>query len=225
MQSRLRNLTYAGLLGLLLIVHAGAAISAVFNVTVDSTALSGSPGILVFDFIDGGPPDNSVILSAIVSDGTQGATSTTPDVTGTGPWQFTDAGGWFFYELQLPFNPIGSFFKYSFITTDNPPDPGSFPDSFSFFILDAGGVNPLIATDAPDGANTLFQFSLGQGEQGLVVYTPVPVQEGFSIAVIPQPSVVPEPGTLALFVVGIMALSARRHSKRYVLRPLPKRIK
>jgi len=211
MQFRLRNLAHAGLLGLLLIVHTGAAVSAVFNVTVD-TGLSGSPGILVFDFIDGGPPDNSVILSAIVSDGIQGSTSITGNVFGAGPWIFSDTGPSFFNELQIPFNPMGSLLSYSFTTSDNLPDPGPFPDSFSFFILDTDGVTPLITTDDPTGANSIFLYSLGQGGQGLLVYTAD--QTGFSIAVIPQPSAVPEPGTLALLVVGIMALSARRHSKR-----------
>jgi len=212
MQFRLRNLAHAGLLGLLLIVHTGAAVSAVFNVTVDTTALSGSPGILVFDFIDGGPPDNSVILSAIVSDGTEGATSSTGDVTGTGPWLFTDAGGSFFNELQIPFNPMGSSLTYSFATSDNPPDPSSFADSFSFFILDTDLVTSLITTNDPTGANSIFQLSFGQGDQGLLVFAAD--QAGFSIAVVPQPSAVPEPGTLALLVLGVMALSARRHSKR-----------
>jgi hypothetical protein len=202
----------AGILGLFLIVHAGAVVSAVFNVTIDNTLLSGSPGVLVFDFIDGGPPDNSVLLSAIVSDGIQGSTSITGNVSGAGPWTFSDTGPSFFNELQIPFNPMGSLLSYSFTTSDNLPDPGSLADSFSFFILDTDGVTPLITTDAPEGANTLFQYSLGQGEQGLLVYTAD--QTGFSIAVIPQPSVVPEPDSLALLIVGFIALSARRQFKR-----------
>jgi hypothetical protein len=213
MQFRSRSLTRAGLLGLLLIFHTAAAASAVFNVTVDSTVLSGSPGVLVFDLIDGGPPDNSVILSALVSDGTQGATSTAGGVTGSGPWLFTDAGGSFFNELQIPFNPMGSSLSFSFTTSDNPPDPSSFADSFSFFILNTDLTTPLITTDDPTGANSVFLYSFGQGEQGLLVYTAD--QDDFSIAVIPQPSVVPEPGTLALLVGGIVALSTRRRSKRW----------
>jgi len=221
MQFRLRKLAHAGLLGLLLIVHTGAAVSAVFNVTVD-TGLSGNPGILVFDFIDGGLPDNSVILSAIASDGTQGATSITGDVIGTGPWLFTDAGGSFFNELQIPYNPMGSSFTYSFTTSDNPPDPSFFADSFSFFILDTDGVTPLITTKDPTGANSILLYSLGQGDQGLLVYAAD--QAGFSIDVVPILSVVPEPDSLALLIVGVIALFARRHSRRWEL-PLPARVK
>jgi hypothetical protein len=57
-----------------------------FDVTIDSTSLSGSTAVVAFDYIDGGAPDNTVNLSTVISNGTQGSTSTTGNVAGTGPW-------------------------------------------------------------------------------------------------------------------------------------------
>ena len=51
-----------------------------FNVTIDSSGLSGSKAILAFDFVDGGLPNNSVTLSIHTSDGTQGPPSVTGDI-------------------------------------------------------------------------------------------------------------------------------------------------
>ena len=45
------------------------------NVTINSTALNGVTAVLAFDFIDGGPPDNTVTLSALTSNGTQDSTT------------------------------------------------------------------------------------------------------------------------------------------------------
>src|SRR5881394_4053563 len=120
-------------LAVFLLFFAGGVHATVFNVTIDSTSLSGATAVLAFDFIDGGPPDNTVTLSALTSNGTQDSTSTTGNVTGTGPWTFSDAGGSFFNELLVTFNPMGTSLLFSFTTTDNAPDAGSSPDAFSMY--------------------------------------------------------------------------------------------
>jgi hypothetical protein len=184
-------------------VAAGANASA-FDVSVDSAPLSGNPAVLVFDFIDGGSPSNTVVLYALTSNGTQGPVSTTGNVTGTGPWTFSDVGPSFFNELQVPYNPMGPSLSFSFATTDNAPDPGSLPDAFSFFILDTDLITPLITTNDPTGADSLFLYSIGQG---LGVYTAD--QHGFSIQVTPSQTM-PEPGTLLLFCAAVGVFIARR---------------
>src|SRR5205823_9749472 len=103
---------------------------------------------------------------------------------------------------------LGTSMSFSFTTTDNPPDPGSFPDSFSFFVLDSSAVFPLITTNAPGGSDALFEFDItGLGANSLNVYTPD--QSGFSIQV-SAPGGIPEPGSLALLAAGFSAFFARR---------------
>ena len=210
MRGSLLGLCRAALVALL-VAGAGPVAASAFDVTADTSLLSGMQGILVFDFIDGGPPNNAVTLSTLTSDGTQGATSITGNVTGTGPWTFSDAGS-AFNELQVPFNPIGTSLAFSFTTTDNPSDPGSSPDAFSFFILGTDLVTPLITTSDPTGADSIFLYSIGQGTQGLSVYTAN--ESGFSIRVTPASTPAPEPDSLALLVAGVVALSARRRVAR-----------
>jgi hypothetical protein len=195
------------LTGSLLISSAGLN-ALTFDVVVNTTSLNGLDATLAFDFLDGGSPSNTVILSTLTSDGTQGATSASGDVTGSGPWTFSDLGNTsIFNELLVDFTPMGTSLAFSFTTTDNPPDPGSSPDSFSFFVL-----TPLITTDEPLGSNALFLFNLGQGAQGLTVYNPILLPDQiFSIEVTPAPGA-PEPGTLALLAAGFGAMLWRRRS-------------
>ena len=206
-----KGLLLAAGLAVSLLFSAGGVHATAFVVTIDSTSLSGSTAVLAFDFIDGGPPHNTVNLSTLISNGTQGSTSTIGNVTGTGPWTFSDAGNSFFNELLVTFSQMGSALSFSFTTTDNAPDLGSFSDAFSFFILGIDLITPLITTDDPTGANALFLYSIGQGVQALNVYAPE--QTGFSIRVVPSQSA-PEPGSLALLVVGVVALSMRKRLLR-----------
>ena len=181
------------------------AMASVFNVTVDTGFLNGSPSVLGFDFIDGGSPSNSVTLSSLTANGTIDATSITGDVTGTGPWMFADSS--LFNELLVAFNPTGSSLTFSFSTSDNAADPGSSPDAFSFFVLATDLITPLITTNDPTGANALFLFSLGQGAAGLAVYSPE--QAGFSIEVA-APQSIPEPSTIALLAAALLIVGRRK---------------
>jgi hypothetical protein len=89
--------------------------------------------------------------------------------------------------------------------------PSSTPDGFSLF-MGSDPFTPLFTTDDPTGSDDLFLYSIGAGAQGLSVYNLVPVRTGFSISV--SPSQAPEPGSLALLVAGVVALSTRRRFMR-----------
>jgi hypothetical protein len=188
-------------------------------ITSAPSGLSG-PAILAFDYIDGGPPDNTVVLDALSGDWVPApaAPSDSPagsicgaDPTCSPPWTFTEsAPPNSFYELQVSFSAIGTTLSFSFTTTDNAPEPGSFPDAFSFFTLDPATLLPLFPTDDPGGA--LFSVSIaGTGPCGesLCVFPPDPAIDGFSVSVTPV-APAPEPGTLALLAAGFVALFARR---------------
>jgi hypothetical protein len=204
------------------VVSSTLARATTIDITMDTSALNGVPAVLAFDFIDGGLPDNSVTLSALTSDGTQFSTLTAGNVTGGGPWTFSDAGGSFLNELLVTFNPMRTSLSFSFTTTDHPPAPGSLPDAFSVFVLDSTGAFPLITTDDPTQADALFLFNLGQGPEGLTVFAVD--QSGFTVDASSAPIPAPEPGIAALLLVGAMALLALGRFARLRIRaPSPTR--
>ena len=208
-------------LGGLVAVVAQLAHATTIDVTLDTTSLSASTAVLAFDFINGGPPDNSVTLSALTGDATQASASATGNVTGTGPWGFSDAGGSFLNELLVTFNPMGTALSFSFTTTDHPPAPGSLPDAFSVFVLDSTATFPLITTDDPTQADALFLFNLGQGPEGLTVFTVD--QSDFTVNASSAPTPALEPGILALLLAGVIALFARGWFARLRIRWAPPR--
>src|SRR5258708_1451581 len=91
--------------------------AATFDVAIDTTLLSGAPSVLAFDFINGGLPSNTVTLSNLTSNGTQVSAVSSGDVSGSGPWTFSDSA--FFNELLVTFDPTGTALSFSFTTTDN----------------------------------------------------------------------------------------------------------
>jgi hypothetical protein len=181
------------------------------DVAIDSSFLNGVPAVLAFDFIDGGQPDNTVPLGSLTSNGTLNSTATTGNVTGSGPWTFSDAGGSLFNELLVTFNPMGTSLSFSFTTTDNAPSPGSVPDAFSMFVLDSAAASTVITTNDPTGADALFLFSIGQGAGGINVFAPA--ETGFSVSAAP-PRTAPEPSLAALLLGGAAAWFADRRRKR-----------
>lgn len=176
----------------------GGAGASVFNVSMNTSGLSGTQGLLVFDFVDGGPPDNLAHLGNLSGDGTPGTATGFGSVTGGNPWSF----GALFGELQIAYT-FGSVLSFSFSTTDDSPEGGSFPDSFQFFILDATGSDFLVTTSDPTGSNALFLDSIGIGADGVSVYALD--QEDVTI----QVAAVPEPNSPALLGIALAALAFR----------------
>ena len=65
--------------------------------------LVGTAAQIAVDFIDGGPPANTVTLAVFTTDGTLGANSTSGDVTGALPGTLTLGDG---YERTLHYGQI-----------------------------------------------------------------------------------------------------------------------
>ena len=205
-----RNLMARGLRSLLLasilVLHTHVAGATTIDVNIGTLGFQGQPGVFAFDFIDGGTPANSLILSTLLTDGQIGGSSTTGAVTGTGPWSFVDTD--FFNELLVSFLQLGSFTAFTFDTTDLAPDPASLPDTFSVFLLDPVAQLSLVETSDPTGANALFLYEIGRG---LTVYQAI--AGGVTVEATVRGEV-PEPSTLPLMVLGSLYMWLRRQRSR-----------
>jgi len=163
--------------------------------------------LLAFDFIDGGPPTNSVVLSGFASDASLGTGAVVGDVTGDLSSEVTLGDGSFFNEYLLPVSGLSTL-QFTFTPTTNGPDLGSVPDTFSFFVLDDVSGLPLFDTTDPSGAASLFALETdGSASGNLLIYglvTTTPIAE-WSIAVVEQ---IPEPAALALTLLALAACAA-----------------
>lgn len=175
------------------------------TLTIDTPLLSGMGAIFAFDLIDGGPPMNSVTITGFASNGSLGSISTMGDVTGTLSGVLTIGDSSFFNEYAQGI-VLGSIISFTFEATNNVADPESFPDAFSFFLLDPGTGLSLVTTSDLTGANALFLYSIG-------VPNPLEVYESSEVRVVVVKAV-PEPGGLSLVVGGLLALAAMRRARR-----------
>jgi PEP-CTERM motif len=208
---------------LILTLAQGASADTLYQVTVDTTGLSGTAGTLAFDFTDGGLPSNEVTISNLASDGTFGASATTGAVSGSAPSSFTLHDTAFFSELVQGVT-LGKQVSFELDATTNAPSSGSLSDTLSFFILDSSGVSnsasaaSLITTTDPTQANSLFTLQIdgtpgadvsifGASPAVSVTFGPVSTGPGTGV---------PEPGTLPLMACALGAFAAWRwHRRRY----------
>ena len=178
-------------------------------VTVNTAAIAGTAAQLAFDFIDGGPPSNSVAISNFATDGTVGTSAATGDVSGSLPGTFTLSDAAFFNELLTNIT-LGTTLSFTFDATANAPGVSSVPDSFSFFLVDPASGLSLFPTTDPTGADALLQLDIVGGAGNLTPFT-APNGEA-TITVGAEPTAVPEPATLVLFLTGLGgALRCRRN--------------
>lgn len=196
----------------------GSAEARIFDVEIESSGLAKLDIQLAFDFIDGGPPPNTVTLGPITSVGGKQLPSfvAAGAVTGSdpGPWVFNDTFS--YSSLVIPFAPLGASASFSFATTDGPAE-GLSPDAFSFFLLDPLTGLPLPTTD-PSGA--LFIVNIGALDElsvfKLFDYGP----QDFAIRVTPAVEAVSEPATVALVATAMLLMAMHRRRRAKGLRPL-----
>ena len=185
--------------------------AAPIKVTVTTSGLAGTSAALAFNLVDGGPPPNATTITSFATDGTLGSSQSSGSVTGTLPGTVTllDTG---FFNEYLQFMTLGNEISFIFDTTGNAPAPGSLPDAFSLFLLDATTLLPLVPTSDPTGADALLLYNIGDPDP-LAVYS----GDGFTIAVEPA-QVVSAPETLVLMLTALAVLAALRHTRRLATR-------
>ena len=120
--------------------------AATFDVTVDTTPISGQPGFVVFDLVGGSSVQgNTATIQSFATNSTLGTATTSGSVLGKlvpGPLSLSDAQFLSEWNQALTFGTHMSF-KLS-VTTNN--TPGEIPDAFSFYLLDNNKV-PFATTD------------------------------------------------------------------------------
>jgi len=192
----------------LLAVVQVAAANAIYDVSIDTSSLEGTNSTLAFDFIDGGSPSNSIVVSHFPTDSSFGASSSIGSVSGTLGSTATLTDGSFFNELQQPVT-LGTSLSFRLLASANAPLYGSLPDTFSFFILNPTATESLVTTTDPTGANSLFAVQIGATGNAVGVYG------ALAPSLLPvRVSPVPEPSTTMFLLFGIAAIWAIRMRKR-----------
>lgn len=182
-----------------------------FDVTIDTTGLSGTDAILAFDFIDGdGLVNNTIDVSEFFINGVFDPNLGTleGDVTSTNDTSATFHDGSAFNEVLVPVT-LGSTIFFRLETTNMFAAASFVPDAFSFFILNATSNLPLFTTTDPTGSDALFVVNLDGSLNGLSVYTAANPGPSWTV----QPAAVPLPGAFSMMVLaGICGSWLKRKS-------------
>lgn len=194
-------------------IFLGIACAHAVPVTVTLTGLGFSDGRLALDFIDGGPPDNSITIThASLSSGT--ADIRTGGVVGSLDSTLILNDSVFFTEFSTAYSGIDQI-SFQFDATTNGPAGGSLPDSFSVFLLRSDDPTlTLFHTSDPTGADALLQFSINGTSNGkLSIYQDIstdhpPVQ--VRIGTIPEPNI--------LWVFALAAITGLASYRRFPIR-------
>jgi hypothetical protein len=206
-QSKSNGVIGAALLSMALSVLP-AAHASVYQVTMGTGALAGTQAQLAFDFIDGGAPSQSLVISHFAGNATLGAQTATGGVTGSLPGSVTLSDAEFFNEL-LAGVTLGSTLSFRFEPAAGHPAALSVPDAFTFLLLDATGTAPLFDTTDASGGSALLRFDIdGSAAGGLNVFAAA--QQRVSISVTALLPAVPEPATGWMLGLGLMAMNLGR---------------
>ena len=199
----------SGLLCALGLWACAPAQAGVWQVQVDTTALAGTSAQLAFDLIDGGLAANNVVLSGFASTGGALVSETSVgDVSGSlaalGSVTLGDSG---FFNEHLVTVTLGSSLRFVFNASSLPAEAGTFPDSFSLFMLNPATGLSAFATSDPSGA--LFTLGLSGAPAGPVtVFTALGNEVQLSVTAVPEPM---SAGLLLLGLCALCLLAGLRH--------------
>ena len=205
----LRNLRWFGVL--LLSFFAGSASADTYDVTINTSSITGTTGTLDFNFNPGPLATQAASLQILTfsSDGSlAGSPILTGDVGGTLPSTLTFDNGTGFndYFEGFKFGSILSFDVTLYGPALNSPDGMSTSGStFAFSMFsDPAGTIPVLTTNTADG----FAFKVDVNLDGTTTLTNFSPQTGVGTPT------VPEPGSLVL--VGTIIALAVLHRRRRV---------
>lgn len=181
-----------------------------YDVTLNTTALTGTPGFLDLQFNPGtipGTPGAQATISLFGGDAVlqnTGPANGTGDVTGALPGDLV-------FHNTTQFNDFFQLMTFGSSTTFHVNFTGAFltalsgaHTAFSVSLYDADGITPLLTTD-PSGALTIFDLAPG-GEITSTIFNPSVV----TVAAVPLPAAV------VLFPTGLslIAIACRRFREK-----------
>jgi hypothetical protein len=192
-----------------------------YDVTINTSNLSGTGATLTFDFLaGGGTQSNSVTISDFSTNGTlMSGGANSGSVSGSLASTATLTNASFFNELQQGIT-LGSTISFQVDLTTNAPSGGSLPDAFSLFLLDPTASYSLTNTGDPTGSDSLLTAQIDGSSSGIVgVYsgsgpsvpvTVTAVTGGGGPTQAPEMDSSTALGGLTLLLAGLAVLSGRR---------------
>lgn len=178
-----------------------ALAQSVQNVTINTSAVNGKPGRIVFDYVtsNGEQGASTVIRNFSAPQATLGLPSSTGGlitgdiILGTNPASQTEIStdyfgqGATFTELVVNFTKFSNSVTFSIQFPTLTPAAGSPPDQASFFILDGAG-NPWFNTGDPLGANALFTYDVTGTNGVLKLFAPATSPSSGNISIVLPPN-------------------------------------
>jgi hypothetical protein len=193
-----------------------ARAQSIYTATITTTGLSGTSGLLAFDFTggDSASSNNSVLISAFATDGALAGGSNT-SIGGAsgdlpGDVSLTDSA---FLNRSARGITLGTSLSFTLTLSQN--FAGGSPDEFSFFLRNPAGTASVVTTGDPTGADALFAIDItGQAEGSLTVYNALTPGVASTVA----SDVIPEPATGALLAPALLALCGMVSRQRRLAR-------
>ncbi len=190
---------------LILLAHPAAHALSIYDVHLNTAAFAGQVGtirFLAFDLIDGdsASANNTVTARDLATDGTLGSPANVV---------LQDTG---FFNEELRDITFGTYLDFTLSLTENNLPPGL--DEFSFFVLDSSSFLPIVSSDDPTGADSLFAIDIDGSASGVAsVFSSLTPDFDWAVTLRAQ-SAVPESGsTLPLLVIAFLGVFAVAHHR------------
>jgi hypothetical protein len=210
--ARSRPFTWLFVLFIAIAIGSTCAEAATFQVTVDTSAFSGTPASLSWDLTDGdlGASTTIAIITGFSTNGSFDAGQATSDggVSGSlpGPVTITDTD--FFNSLLQPVT-LGTSLSFTLDMATASSGQGV-PDALAFFLLTADGLASLVASDLLGDALLAFE---ADGTPGGLLTVAGETEPSVAVSATPT-AVIPAPAALLLLAAALLLLPARLFARR-----------